>query len=494
MQMEDFFDGDETIVQAVQRLYESEPRTILSISVTGGGVKVMEMLCTVPGASRCLMDAQIPYARSALQAQLSTKTNTSSSVGAVNNETAIAMAQCARNRAIEIFLADSGDITALQEANILGLACTAALVSAQPKKGLHRCHVACASQDAVATYAVVLDKGRRTRAQEDEACSHLLLDALLDNAPSVRGVTGVPLTLSRRLLEESVLMERAATGDPLDNLYAGKTKKVLFQLKNSAKQSVLGDATASMDSFDCLEDVPLPAGTVVYAGSFSPLHRGHVQLAQAARSEACTSARQRATDGESSPKLPILVFEIAAINADKPALAREEVLRRVFALLRSLPADVTNAAVCVTSEPLFIGKAALFRGCTFVLGADTMIRLLDPKYYGRKRDAAGAGQPTEASAEAEAAEQQRLAQTCELISALATFAMCDVQFVVGGRQQVTATGSQFLSCEDILRLPQSAPIPLPLKRLFHGIAETRFREDISSTQIRREQEALRSSK
>lgn len=471
-----------TVIEAVQQLYAADPRIILSVSVTGGGVQLMQMLYTVPGASRCLMDAQIPYARSALRAQLSSLSNTDSLVGAVNDETAIAMALCARRRAVELFLAEDGDLAVLQQADVLGLACTAALVSGSPKKGLHRCHVACATGQGVHTYAVTLEKGRRTRVEEDEVCSHLLLDALLDRVPSVRGIAGVPLTLSRRLLVgegELVQQGEVASLDSLDKLYAGKAKQVMFRLKPSAQESVLGDAAVSIDSFDCVEDVVLPVGTVVYAGSFRPLHRGHVQLAQAALSDSLV--RQATTAAAASPKSPILVFEISAINADKPPLAREEVLQRVFALLTSLPADLTNAAVCVTSEPLFVGKASLFRGCTFALGADTMIRLLDSKYYGQ-RDVTEAGG-------GEKQQGQGMAQNCALVAALATLAACNIRFIVGGREQARPAGSHFLSCEDILRMPQCAPIPQHLQSMFHGIAESCFREDISSTQIRRELEA-----
>ena len=42
--------------------------------------------------------------------------------------------------------------------------------------------------------------------------------------------------------------------------------------------------------------------------------------------------------------------------------------------------------VCaLTRAPLFAHKAKLFPGSTFVVGADTAIRLVNPKYYGASR-------------------------------------------------------------------------------------------------------------
>jgi hypothetical protein len=46
--------------------------------------------------------------------------------------------------------------------------------------------------------------------------------------------------------------------------------------------------------------------------------------------------------------------------------------------------------VVLTRAPLFVEKAALFPGCTFVVGYDTAVRLVDVRYYGgaAARDAA----------------------------------------------------------------------------------------------------------
>ena len=58
------------------------------------------------------------------------------------SDTAEAMARVALKRATERFLEDSRQFQTVATAEIFGVGCTAALVSASPKKGSHRCNVA----------------------------------------------------------------------------------------------------------------------------------------------------------------------------------------------------------------------------------------------------------------------------------------------------------------------------------------------------------------
>ncbi len=43
-------------------------------------------------------------------------------------------------------------------------------------------------------------------------------------------------------------------------------------------------------------------------------------------------------------------------------------------------------AVLLTKAPLFVQKAELFKHSTFVLGMDTLVRLVDTKYYENSKD------------------------------------------------------------------------------------------------------------
>src|SRR5262249_18559734 len=91
-------------------------------------------------------------------------------------------------------------------------------------------------------------------------------------------------------------------------------------------------------------------------GSFNPLHPGHLELA------ALRLGRPAA-------------FELSVVNADKPPLSESEVRRRLRQFARQAPVWLTRA-------PTFLEKARLFGGAVFVVGADTAVRIVQPRFYG----------------------------------------------------------------------------------------------------------------
>ena len=98
---------------------------------------------------------------------------------------------------------------------------------------------------------------------------------------------------------------------------------------------------------------------VILPGAFNPVHAGHWGLAEAAGRKL----------GE-----PI-EFELSRSNVDKPEIAAEEARRRAAQFHG-------RAAIWLTHAPRFADKAKLFPGATFVVGADTAFRAVDPAYYG----------------------------------------------------------------------------------------------------------------
>jgi hypothetical protein len=80
------------------------------------------------------------------------------------------MARAAYQRALQ--LCDNPEIP------VLGLSCTATLVTDHPKKGDHRAHVGLCTEDSMCVYSLTLTKGTRDRAGEERVVSNLLLKAL----------------------------------------------------------------------------------------------------------------------------------------------------------------------------------------------------------------------------------------------------------------------------------------------------------------------------
>ncbi|NJO82817.1 MAG: hypothetical protein HC828_08305 [Blastochloris sp.] len=102
-----------------------------------------------------------------------------------------------------------------------------------------------------------------------------------------------------------------------------------------------------------------PVRGALLSGSFNPLHAGHERLLDAA---------------ERFTELPG-AFELPVFNADKPPLSYAEIERRLAQFRRPY-------TVILSRTPLFVQKAALFPSCIFVVGYDTAVRLVNPRYYG----------------------------------------------------------------------------------------------------------------
>lgn len=314
--------------QLISALHGSGRKAALAI--TGGGSGAVGELLRVPGGSRLLIEAQIPYDAPALTDFLGF-----APAQACSADTATAMAHSARARAARLAPAGSDPV---------GLGATAALVSDRPRKGEHRFHIAVATSAGVAHCTCVMAKGRRDRAAEEDLVSRAIVLWLARGcgvaAPSPRGLFDA---------DEHYAETVVAAADPVDRLLAGELDRVTVQPDGQTMVSA-------------------PQPLVLFPGSFNPLHAGHAALARVA---------------EELRQLP-LAFEISVTNVDKPPLSAATVRRRVAQFAWKRPVELTRA-------PTFVEKSRLFPGTIFVVGADTAERLFGAKYYGgdeaRMRDA-----------------------------------------------------------------------------------------------------------
>ena len=136
--------------------------------VTGGGAQALADLLAVPGASRTVLEALVPYSGQSLAEFLGVPPQQS-----VSAETAAALAQAAYQRALRL----RGDGTTVP---VIGLSCTAALVTDRAKKGAHRAHVGLCTGAQAHVYSLMLQKGARERQGEERLVSDLLLRVLAE--------------------------------------------------------------------------------------------------------------------------------------------------------------------------------------------------------------------------------------------------------------------------------------------------------------------------
>ena len=99
-------------------------------------------------------------------------------------------------------------------------------------------------------------------------------------------------------------------------------------------------------------------------GSFNPIHDAHREMARIASE----------MTGE------LCHFEMSIVNADKPPLDYTEIYRRLDIF------DTTAGELWLTRLPTFVEKAEYFAPVTFVVGADTVSRICNPRFYGDSED------------------------------------------------------------------------------------------------------------
>lgn len=139
--------------------------SVAVVVVAGGGSQALADLLAVPGASRTVLEALVPYSGGSMREFLGREPEQ-----AVAADTAAALARKARERALALRPDPAPPA--------LGVACTAALATDRPRKGEHRAHVAVCGGGPVEVRSVVFEKGARTRTGEERAAADLVLSAL----------------------------------------------------------------------------------------------------------------------------------------------------------------------------------------------------------------------------------------------------------------------------------------------------------------------------
>jgi nicotinamide mononucleotide (NMN) deamidase PncC len=357
----------------------------------GGGSAAIPALVAIPGASAVVDEALVPSARAAVDGLLGGPQETYCS-----SRTARRMAMAAWERCCGY---GAGKRAAV------GVGCTASLVTTVPKRGEHRVVVAVQTSEETSVATLVLAKGQRSRAEEEALAAALLLERMASVVEASIAPVG---RLDRHLRpEERIVVDRHVAATAWTDLLRGVPGAVRLGR----------DAGPPTDRG--------PGAEAIFAGSFDPLHDGH---------------RAMARIGARVTGLPV-AYELSIRNVDKPPLDYLETSARVN--------QFSDARVWLTSAPTFVEKLSLFPGAPFLVGADTYVRLGNPRYYGD-------------SAERAAAAVERISRES---GGLVVFGrVCDGQFTEPSRLEAPPT----------------------LRSIARFVTEREFRDDISSTMLRRE--------
>lgn len=358
----------------------------------------MSALLQTPGASRSILEAVVPYSETALADWLGGRPDQFCSEATAR---AMAMASFIRARR----LAPDDD-----PRRLLGASLTASLATDRVKRGSLRLHLAI--QSAERTQVRTLQLQGDDRAAQEVVARNLLLCELAASCGCGSQAKPLRESLPTGRCEELLAGDVETAQPPRTELLLGERRLAVVAPHSSVEHLADADSTKF---------------PVVFPGAFNPPHEGHFQMAQ------CTERRLGRP----------LVWEISLANVDKPPLDFIALRTRIHALRT----QDNDRPIALTAAATFREKAEIFPGATFVVGADTLARIAEPKYYGlsaSRRD-----------------------------EAVAAIADRGCRFLAFGRRQ----DDRFLGVDEL-------QLPPRLAALCDGVSESDFRSDLSSTEIR----------
>ena len=364
-------------LEIIQKIHSSPFRFVLVSS--GGGTNAISEILQVPGASKSVLEAYVPYAKESLEYYLLKKPDHYCSLG-----TTLSMAAKAYSAAKKI---DPNT----NPKNLLGVAVTASLATNYSKKGEHKFFIAIQTYKYSSSFSYSFVKGELSREEEEQVVTDHIINAIAQSCE-----------LQNQMKYENSLLE----------------VKIVAAEKNWVKL-----VDSKIDFVSSSNQVP----ELIFPGSFNPFHSGHNSMSELAEKKTGLS----------------LAYEICIQNADKPPLSYHEIEQTLSQFDHGHEWVLTKAGK-------FTDKAALFPNSVFIIGADTLTRILEEKFYLNRRD---------------------------MLNQLDLFNSHNINFLVFGRKIM----NKFISLD-------SVTIPEHIAKRFSGFGEEIFRDDISSTLIRKEQE------
>ena len=369
------------IRQIIQNIHDSPYQAVITIA--GAGSQALTWILTEPGASKTILEINVPYSTKSLNDYLGEPQNKM-----VSEKVAIKLANRSLLRAQQI----------AENQPVIGIGVTATIKTDSPKRGKHRCFVAASTDKSTKVWDLTLLKGIRDRVNEDKIVSYLTIMALAFSCK-------IEFEPNFDLADTEKIMISNHSHDDIDKILNGTFKHLFINKDGSV----------------CTNK---PTNIAVLPGSFNPLHKGHLELAQIA-------SKILGVD---------LIFEISITNVDKPFLSKTEIIQRIEQF-RGI------GDVFLTKSSTFLEKANINPGATFVIGSDTATRLFDPKYYDNDK--------------------------IKMYRAIREIKTLECSFLVAGR----TNSNEFISLHDL-------NIPQEFSSMITSIPEAQFRNDISSTKIR----------
>lgn len=460
----------------INLIYSDEITHYMSPIVTGGGTSIIPKLLGIGGASRSIACPITPYSKEATDKLITPPYKDSiipDFTSYCSEDISKLLADSSRRISLELFLKKTLDFKQVSAANIIGISCSSSIKSVSDRPGRkYNCYVTVQTNNYTRTVHLELGESFE-RSEQEKFCSQLILNMIDVATVSINPIDSflqLEPIINREVVDfrinniSDILLPNK---DHIDQLLDQKIKMSLIVFGNDTSDKIFSN-------------ILLPEGTLVIPGSYNPFHIGHYELAVAA-------FKKNIQNG----KNPLVVFEITLSNVDKGIFknSSEEIQAEIQALLESGqndslrykdlikieidrriniikeeiklfdPENILNYAITVNCAGKFIDKSDIYRNCIFVIGYDTVTRIIDCKYY----------------------KNNIIAMNI----AIGKIIDRGCTFLIAGRKseiKFDVFNQEFWE--------QHPELDDDNRTVFEGLTEEEFRNDISSTEIRLQQSTI----
>jgi hypothetical protein len=215
----------------------------------------------------------------------------------------------------------------------------------------------------------------RSRQEEDDLCGKIIV-SIVAHACGILDDAALPQFLLRNGLHafdsfsigecrrKCALQVRAE----IHRFFSSVSDYLSQSLLSSSCSNVLCIPRPDLPSL-LVSDIPInllgrrtanPPRIIALPGSFNPLHAGHAASLLSC-ADLCDQSRK---------VFPL--YELSVFNVDKPPVPLIELEARLAHFSRQ------NVCILLTKTPRFVDKARAYPGLSYVIGIDTLLRLVDP--------------------------------------------------------------------------------------------------------------------